>query len=158
MRAPYFLFTLFLYGCSATGPAFNESMLPKNNGAAVVVYRPAAYSGSATGWDVHIEDKTCSLHYASYWTHSGLRGLTHITAEHWAAPGTSRITVDAKSHGIYYLRLEVDGGKTVAGALGGVAGYMVAEGMASTGGPFIFTSVEPIQAKQELESLHQDCL
>lgn len=151
------LLPLLLGACSAEGPLFDETKVIKGNGATLIVYRPPQYSAATADWVVHLDQKSCPLKYGSYWEVHELKGIQHITADHWGSPGTSRIALDVQSSGIHYLKIEIDGTKTAAAILGGMAGYLVAEGISSTGGPFIFIPVDSNQAKKDLQGLKQDC-
>ena len=153
----YLLILLFLVACSANGQKFEEIRFSEDGSPFVVIYRPFAFSGMAVPWEVSIDGKEqCMLHNESYYVYKG-SGLLKISAQFFLAPGTSRIDVNAV-RGAYYIRMSVDGAKSVSGVIGGMGGYLVAEGMSSTGGPFIFSLIDELQAKQELSVLKRDCI
>lgn len=157
MRSLAISLLLLLAACSASGPSFNEANL-KSDQATIIVYRQDRFLGFAGYFDVDVNGKPyCKIDNAGFFVVKS-NSKTEISSSIWDQPGTSRITINAKPHDIYYVRMEMDGSKQVAGALGGLSGQLIAEGAASTGGPFLFTKVDPEIAKQELKNLKQDCL
>lgn len=146
-----------LVACAANGPVFNEANF-KSNDATIIVYRQDRFMGFAGYFDVDVNGiPYCHVHNASFFVTKATE-KTEISSSIWNQPGTSRIFVDANPKSIYYVKMEMDGSKQVAGAMGGLGGQLIAEGAASTGGPFIFTRVDPEFAKQELAGLKQDCI
>lgn len=155
----YVILLLVLAGCAASGPAFNEAALPVDSNSTLVIYRPSGYTGAAVGWDVDVNGKThCNLHNGSFYIDSVTPGKIDLTSEIWSAPGTTRLSFIGKPRTVYYVRLEADGGKAASAILGGAAGMFIAEGVSSTGGPFLFTLVDKQEALPTIADLKQDCL
>lgn len=153
------LLLLLLSGCTANGPVFNENALPKTDGATLIVYRDNVYYGAFGKIAFEINGQEfCRLHNSSFYVHSGLHDKVSVTASIWDMPGTSRIVIDTKPGKVYYVKMDIDSGKQISGGLGGLPGALIAEGIAPTGGPYIFTNISPEQAKSELAGLHQDCV
>lgn len=151
---------LMLAGCAANGIEFNESEIPKTNGATIVVYRPMAYLGAGAGlYTVGVNgNDACRLHPGSFFLVNDAIGKTEVTASIWSDPGTSRIPINAKSGEIYYIKMEPNDVKQAAAMGAGLVGLLIAEGISSTSGPFIFTEIDDNQAKNELSGLKQDCV
>lgn len=159
MRRLGLLLTGFLSACSAAGPVFDRSVLENKSGATLVIYRVNAFQGSAGYFDIDVNGiPACKLLNASFYISERPAGDIHVSSSIWNSPGTSRIRMKAEPHHRYFVRMEMDGSKQLAGALGGLSGQLLAEGMASTGGPFIFTLLPEQQALEELKGLNQDCL
>jgi hypothetical protein len=156
----YVILLLVLAACTARGPTFNESSVPiGDNATTLVVYRPTGFTGAATGWDVDINGAThCNLHNGAFYIDSLPLGKINISSSIWSAPGTTRLSFVGKPKTVYYVRLEADGGKAAASILAGAAGMFAAEGVSSTGGPFLLTLVEEQEAMQEIKGMNQDCL
>lgn len=152
------LLPLLLAGCAmqASGPLFSGPT--KSEGATLILYRDNSYYGNFGKLPFEINgEKACELHNSSFYTQSGLHGKFTISASVWDMPGTSRLMINAKGNEIYYVRWNIDSSKQVASGFGGFFGQLAAEGAANTGGPYIFTIIEPSIAKQELKNLRQDC-
>lgn len=140
------LLMLLLTGCSATGPAFDRSMVRDN----LVIYRPDGfYSGI---FQIEVNGRpVCKLKKAGYVVVKDSNRELNITSEIWDMPGVSRLTVINK--GDTYVRADVDADKQAAGVVGGYIG----EAMHGMTGPYIFTEVPESQALRELEGLKRDC-
>lgn len=150
-----------LVACTASGPTFDKAAISPSNKANIIVYIKSWQSGApaSIGWPVDINGISgCNLHMNGYLLKQVDPGQTTITASVFSSPGTSRITFKTAPGNTYYIQMELDGAKNMAGVLGGLAGQLVAEGVSSTGGPFLFTRVEVQQAIQDLAGLKQDCL
>lgn len=160
MRILPLLFLWCLTACAASGPGFNEAMLPKDDGATLIIYRNDWYKGpSLNWWDIDINGiNECSLHPNRFFIKHALPGRLNIASSMAGEPGTSRISLDIKSTETKYIRMEADANKIGATLLGGMAGRLIAEGVSETGGPFIFTNVDYEQARKDLRDLRQDCL
>lgn len=156
----YLVILLFLSACSATGPTFN-GVVVSNDKATVIVYIKSWQSGApaSIGWPVDVNGISgCSLHMNGYLSKQIDPGQITISSSVFTSPGTSRITFNANPANVYYIMIELDEMKNVAAFSGGLAGQIIAEGLSSTGGPFLLTKVDPKQAKNDLKGLKQDCI
>lgn len=152
---------LALAGCTAAGPVFNESSLSKDGETAtIVVYRDNWYQGPViAGWYIDVNGvSSCGLKPDGFFAKQVSPGEIVISSSMFGAPGTSRIAINAKAGEIYYILMELDGGKNIAMASGGLAGGLMAEAASNHGGPFIFSRIDKNTAIKTLSSRHQDCL
>lgn len=151
----YILALLFLSGCAASGPEYNEA----HHSSGVIIYKPSSAIGMGAGlYEIDLNGKRqCKLHPGSYFV-SDIVGDVTISSSSWDMPGTSKISFKAWPGKTYFVRMDTNDGKQIAATAGGLVGALSAEAFSSTGGPFIFTLVEPNQAKSELQGLKQDCL
>ena len=155
---------LLLSACSATGPAYKDVKIPVNSqSSAVVVYRPNATPlfGEGGLYSVDINGAgTCKLHNSSFMVANNLSGVVNITSSVWSEPGTSHITIKTMPGKISYVRMTMNDERQAIGILGGYAGVIIAEGLSSQDGPFIFTHVGEKEALNELSTLklEEDCI
>lgn len=153
----YILLLLSLAACTTSGPKFS-SVSPIADKTTIVVYRSQSFIGMAGYFPVDVNGKEeCNLSYQAFFVRHYAPGEINITSELWHSPGTSRIGIKGERGKVHYVRISPDSGKAMSGTFGGFAGYLVAEGTSSTGGPFIFTYMKPEEAKKELADLNQDC-
>lgn len=147
----YLLLLIALTACSATGPVYT-------NQKGIIVYRDKQLVGQIGSWEVESNGvHACDLHGESYFILPP-NGQTTLTASKALMPGTSQITFNADKEKTSYIRLELNKDKEAAVALSGYVGALLAEGVSSSGGPFVFTLINEQQAKQELQDLKQDCI
>lgn len=99
----------------------------------------------------------CKLHPGSFFIINAQKEV-NISSSVWDMPGTSNISFKIEPKKIYYVRMDSSAGKQGAGALGGLVGALVAEGITKENGPFLFTLMDEKQAKEELYNLRQDCI
>lgn len=162
MRILFFTaFLLSLAGCSASGPSFNETALPKGDGATVVVYRDGGPLGiAAAGYEIDFNGEfTCKLLPRSFFVnYQNKPQKTVISSTIFGEIGTSRIALNLKPDGVYYVRLDVNKQRVAASMALGMAGAAIDEASSENSGPFIFKLMPPEQAKQELTGLRQDCI
>ncbi len=97
----------------------------------------------------------CSLHNGGFFIVDDTNGQVAITSSLTDQDGISSISIDTKSAKTTYVRISLYKGRAYAAASGGLIGLVGAA--ASTGGPFMFEQVNQDQAKQELQTLRQDC-
>lgn len=160
MRKIIYFLPVFLFGCVANGPLYKAPESVSREKATLIIYRPDLFMGSAGYYEVDINNITrCKLHNNGYLIAEESPGVIEISSSIWNQPGTSRIKINAKPQEVYYVRMEMDSGKQVTGAIAGFAGQLLAEGASSTGGPFVFSLMHPDHAKGQLQTvrLESEC-
>lgn len=151
---------LLLAACSPQGALYSEAK-PDPKTATVIIYRPDRVFGAATYFYIDINGtKACSLAKGGYFTRHTPDSKMTISSSMFSVPGTSRTTLNLQRNHVYYLRMELNGAKQMGGAIGGMVGALVAEGVSDTAGPYLFTLIDEQQAKQELQGLRleEGCL
>lgn len=144
----YLIFVLLLAACAPEGIKYVE---PDKN--RMIIYKPQNWANSRSGTRVPVQINgilACDLHDGSYFTAPLTKNTLSISL--WDMPGTSRFTTSHR-----YVRIELDGDKKAAMALGGLLGSLMAEGLSEKSGQFKFTEVDQSTAKKELQLLVSDC-
>ncbi len=149
---------LLLAACNASGPSFNESLLSVGDDSTVVVYRNNKFLGAAGYFEIDVNGiPACKLHNQGFYVIKS-NGNINISSSIWNQPGTSLIQLKTVPGQAYFVRMEMDSDKQVAGGLGGIGGQMIAENVSNNAGPFVFTQVDRSTAIKELNTLKQDCI
>jgi len=151
----FILAFLLLAGCASVGPTYTElAPLPPSHGMAqIVVYQPpAAIRLSSTAVDIN-GVPGCEIATGTFFYKDVPSGSMTISSSIWNMPGTSRLTIPTILGKRYYIKFQMDMGKSMSfGALGFV-GALASEGVSSGGGPFLIESVNEEVALRDLQSL-----
>jgi len=153
------LFAIALAGCSAKGPTYSslpdEAKQPRKGMAQLIVYQPV--SMNLRSLDIEINRvKGCNLAAGTFFLLDVPPGQTTISSSIWDAPGTSSLTINAKSAHRYSIRIQWDMGKSMGFAVAGIPGGLIAESASSHSGPFLIDSIDEETSKQELAKLKQN--
>lgn len=144
------LLSLLLSACNATGIEYTGEQSGN-----LVVYRPWHTVNSLGYYYMDMNGKpVCGLGNGGYFIKHAT-GKTTISSSLWNQPGTSRITinVDKKT----YIKIEHNSQRMLVGAIGGLGGQLLDEGVSDYSGPFIISQIPQSQALVELRGLKQDC-
>lgn len=147
------LVSLLLASC-ASGPSF--SALPVQT--QIVVYRPSGFmSFSARFWIEDNGNEYCKLHNAAFVVHPTDPGKHTLGSSNFGSIGTSKITFDVKPGQTIYVKMEVNGQRTLTGTVGGILGQTVDNQISENAGPVYLGIVSKETAQAELQGLSQDC-
>lgn len=148
------LISLLLAGC-ASGPAFSGIDQGKTQ---IVVYRSSALASfSARFWIEDNGNEFCKLHNSAFTTHQTEPGKHTLGSSNFGSIGTSKITFDIKKGQTIYVKMEVNGQRTLTGTVGGILGQTVDNQISENAGPVYLGLVSRETAQAELQGLSQDC-
>lgn len=146
-----------LSGCTSTGPVYSSLKpgRPPSGMAQVIVYETSSLRLSPIYVDMNGES-ACAL--SGFFVKDVPAGPVTLSSSIWDMPGTSRLTIDAKPGKRYYVKFQMDTGKSLGFGAFGLLGAAVAEGASSHGGPYLIEAIDEKIATEELQSLKKaDC-
>lgn len=150
----YILCLLLLAGC-ASGPTYSGIEHGKTQ---IVIYRPSALASfSARFWIEVNGNEFCKLHNAAFVIHPAEPGKITLGSSNFGSMGTSKITFDLRQGQTIFVKMEVNGQRTLTGAVGGIIGQTIDGEISENAGPVYLGTVSKETAHQEMQGLSQDC-
>lgn len=162
MRITMIFVMLFLAGCAATGPIYNEEVVHADkNSATLVIYRPNVYAYSLQRAGIEVNGKNeCDLYTGSFFIKSDIMANeVNLSASQWSMPGTSRLRFKVEKGKIYYILMTMNYAQINAGVIGGLIGQLAVEATNDenqASGPYVFTLIEENMAKEQLKQIRLD--
>ena len=151
---------LFLIGCSASGPSYSNlspSITEASTGSKIIVYRESNFiNGTARFWVEMNGIEVCRLHNGSFLIHDVEPGKVTIASSNFGSYGTSRITVNAKPRKTVYIKMTMNGGRVMAGTLGGAIANATDEAIEENSGPVYLGEVNAQTAKTEMANMNYE--
>lgn len=154
--------SLTLCACQTGGIPYDSYILPaiSKGDSQIIVYRPSGDYMRLRSPSVEVNGVSrCNLKGGSFFSVEMPPQQVLISASLWDMPGTSRQSIIAKKGQRAFVKIAVNSDKQWSGALGGLIGMGIAEGMSSRSGPFIIEQVSTEQAQADLQNVvnAQDC-
>lgn len=142
----YLFALLLLTSCAARGPDYSlldkSILMPASGQSKIIVYwdiHPLFHN--STMWVELDGRQICDLHGESFLVANVESGRHTIESSQFGEVGTSRITIEVKPSRVIYIRMVYKGERGYASLLGGAIGESIVEGIDSTSGPVMLTSV-----------------
>lgn len=165
MRILSGILLLALCGCTANGALYAPSKIQAKQ-AQIVIYRPAAFTGSLATQEVDVNGKAvCSMPNSSYFVADVSTGEESVSAPKWSDvyAGTSSVEFTAKAGSRYFVRVELNQGKLmgdftgVFGFAAGVGGQTFANSVDTHKGQYVIELVDEKTARAEMAQMHGAC-